>query len=140
MSNEITVGISVKLNELFGEGYEIYTDDVEQGLKEPCFFIKLLKVQNKPLLGKRKNRTYPYIITYFPIGGNKEMEEISEKMMDGLEYINLSSGDIVRGHSIESEIVDGNLQTSVQYDVFLNSAETTETMDNMLSDINLEGV
>ena len=37
MLNEIIKGISMALNAAFGDGYEIYQNDVEQGLKEPCF-------------------------------------------------------------------------------------------------------
>ena len=39
MLNEIIKGISMALNAAFGDGYEIFQNDVEQGLKEPCFFI-----------------------------------------------------------------------------------------------------
>ena len=34
MLNEIIKGISMALNAAFGDGYEIYQNDVEQGLKE----------------------------------------------------------------------------------------------------------
>lgn len=37
MLNDIMDAVTRRLNELFGDGYEIYTDAVEQGLKEPCF-------------------------------------------------------------------------------------------------------
>lgn len=37
MLNNIMDAVTRRLNELFGDGYEIYTDAVEQGLKEPCF-------------------------------------------------------------------------------------------------------
>ena len=40
MLNEIIKGISMALNAAFGDGYEIYQNDVEQGLKEPCFLIR----------------------------------------------------------------------------------------------------
>ena len=33
----------MKLNATFGAGYKIYQNDVEQGFKEPCFFIAVLK-------------------------------------------------------------------------------------------------
>lgn len=39
MLNEIIKGISMALNAAFGDGYEIYQNDVEQGLQEPCFLI-----------------------------------------------------------------------------------------------------
>ncbi|WP_334303291.1 phage tail terminator family protein, partial [Clostridioides difficile] len=39
MLNNIIDGISVKLDKSFGEKYTIYSEDVEQGINEPCFFI-----------------------------------------------------------------------------------------------------
>ena len=38
MINKIIDGICEKLNESFGDGYEVYTELKNQGLKEPCFF------------------------------------------------------------------------------------------------------
>ena len=43
MLNDIMDAVTRRLNELFGDGYEIYTDAVEQGLKEPCFFVQFLE-------------------------------------------------------------------------------------------------
>ncbi len=39
MLNNIIDGISIKLDKTFGESYTIYSEDVEQGINEPCFFI-----------------------------------------------------------------------------------------------------
>ena len=46
MLNEIIKGISMALNAAFGDGYEIYQNDVEQGLKEPCFLIAVLQPES----------------------------------------------------------------------------------------------
>ena len=140
MLNDIVDGISIKLNSVFGDGYEIYTENVEQGLEEPCFFIKSLTVINKNLLGKRKQRTYPFMITYFPLNGNEEMMEVSEKMLDELEYITLLNGDILRGFSLEAEIVDDVLHVSVNYIVFINDLSTEEAMESVTADVGLKGV
>lgn len=131
MLSDIVNGISIKLNSIFGDGYEIYGDEVEQGLQEPGFFIKPLKVLSKPLLGKRKQRTYPFDIAYFPLKGNDEMMEVSEKALDGLEYITLLNGDILRAISPESEIIDGVLHISVKYIVFLNDTTKDEAMETI---------
>ena len=42
MYNDILDAVTRKLNELFGDDYEIYTDPVKQGLTEPCFFVQIL--------------------------------------------------------------------------------------------------
>ena len=49
MLNDIMDAVTRRLNELFGDGYEIYTDAVEQGLKEPCFFVQFLEPSEKPV-------------------------------------------------------------------------------------------
>ena len=53
MINEIIKGVSMKLNATFGAGYKIYQNDVEQGLKEPCFLIAVLQPEITPMLGRR---------------------------------------------------------------------------------------
>jgi len=39
MLTDILDGVNRKLKELFGAEVVIYTDTVEQGLKEPCFLL-----------------------------------------------------------------------------------------------------
>ena len=49
MLNEVITGISKKLNATFGDGYEIYENDVEQDLTEPCFFYRCFGAGGFPL-------------------------------------------------------------------------------------------
>lgn len=51
MLNEIIKGISMALNTAFGDGYEIYQNDVEQDLKEGCFFIQGFETRTFPAVG-----------------------------------------------------------------------------------------
>lgn len=39
--NLITDAISIALNGEFGDGYTNYTENVKQGLKEPCFLFSV---------------------------------------------------------------------------------------------------
>ena len=43
MINSIIEAISIALNAEFGDDYTTYTEEQEQGLKEPCFFISTLE-------------------------------------------------------------------------------------------------
>lgn len=140
MLTDIVNGISIKLNSIFGDSYKIYTDDVKQGLTEPCFFVKTLPVNNVPLLGKRAKRTYSFMISYFPQKGNEEMMVVSEQLLNGLEYITLLNGDVLRGHSLEAEIVDGVLHFSVNYIVFVNDFGKEETMGSFSANVGTKGV
>jgi len=136
---DIINGISLKLNSIFGDSYEVHIENVKQGLKEPCFFIKTLPTNDRPLLGKRKQRTYSFMISYFPKEGNEEMMDVSEKLLDGLEYIELLSGELIRGHSLEAEIVDDVLHFSVNYIVFLNDITREESMGSLDYDAGTKG-
>lgn len=131
MLKAISDGISIKLNSVYGAGYEIHTENVEQGLIEPCFFIKPLLAVNKAFLGKRKQRTYPFVITYFPKEGNEEMYEVSDTLLEELEYITLVTGETVRAASLEAEIVDKVLHVTATYKVFLNDISRAESMGSM---------
>ncbi|MGN0472207.1 MAG: DUF6838 family protein [Lachnospiraceae bacterium] len=130
MINDITNGISTKLNSVFGDGYTVYSSNVEQGLEEPCFFIKLLKPISTHFLGKRKKIEYPFDVHYFPEddSDNDGMYEVGERLSDELEYIDLLNGDIVRGKDISFEIIDRVLHFSVTYTVFMNDITKDESM------------
>ena len=54
MVNRIIDGISIRINEVFGDDYEIYSEDIEQGFKEPCFFILPLNQKKSPKLKNGK--------------------------------------------------------------------------------------
>lgn len=136
---DITDGILIKLNEMFGDGYKTYTENVKQGLQEPCFFIKSLPVITNPLLGTRKERRYPFDIAFFTQKGNEEKMRVGEQMLDGLEYITLTNGDIVRCLSPRMEIVDDVLHVSVTYPVILKHVVTEEAMDTIETNIGTKG-
>lgn len=121
MVNNIIDGISIKLNEIFGDDYEIYSENIEQGFNEPCFFISLLNQTNTPKLGNRSYREYPFDIHYFPSVSNeknKEINDINEKLLDALEYISVNDS-LIKGSKINSEVVSNVLHFFVNYNVFI---------------------
>ena len=134
MVNEILTGISVKLNQVFGEGYEIYGDsDVVQGLTEPCFFIAILQPSQSKLIGQRYFRQHPFDVQYFPkdSGNNVELHDEASELYDDLEYITLLNGDLVHGTSMEYEIVDGVLHFKVNYNMFLRKEADLDPMETI---------
>lgn len=134
MLNEIIKGISIALNTAFGEGYEIYQNDVEQGLEEPCFFIQVLKPELSPLLGQRSIKHNPFDVMYFPTapGNNAEMFTIAEKMLDCMQFISLPNGDLLRGTGMSYEVVDDVLHFMVYFNLPLirfNEETCMETLE-----------
>lgn len=140
MLNKIITGISQKLDEEFNteenEGYIIHTENVEQGLEEPCFFIFSLKPSSKQLVGNRYERKYPFDIHFFPdtelVDGistiNNQLNEVTERLFTALEYITVDNS-LVRGTSINAEIVDNVLHFFINFNMIVK--KETEPIDTM---------
>lgn len=135
MVNKIIDGISIKIDELFGETYCIYSEDIEQGFNEPCFFISLLQPRSTQKLGNRSYREYNFDIHYFPSLSNeknKEMNNVSEILMTGLEYITVNES-LIRGNKIRSEVVNNVLHFYIKYSAFVIKNEAVEeSMDTLI--------
>lgn len=133
MFNQLFDGISMKLNQVFGDGCKVYSDKVRQGLKEPCFFIKLLNPSQSPLLGSRRFRTNSFDIHYFPKANesNEDVNEVVESLFEALEYITLPTGDLVRGTNLHAENVDGVVHFFVNYNLFTRKDEVHEPMEDL---------
>lgn len=121
MVTEIINGISIKLNQLFGDEFHIHTNQVEQGIKEPCFFICMLESSQENFLGHRYKRLYPFDIHYFPKRVNKlEMLTIGENLMEELRFVTLENQDIISGSDIRYEIVNNVLHFYITYTLVVN--------------------
>lgn len=122
MLNDIMDAVTRRLNELFGDGYEIYTDAVEQGLKEPCFFVQFLEPSEKPMIGQRYYREAAMCIQYFPEDlpqSSRELNRVADILMDGLEYITLGDGSLLRGTGRSHRTEEGILLFFVSYNMFV---------------------
>ena len=125
MIENIINGIAIKLNQVFGSGYKIYTENIKQGLKEPCFSIVVLEPEQSAKLPNRYFRSYPIDVHYFPKSTDKpkaEMYSVAEKLLVELEYITVKDNDVdnlCRGSKMRYEIVDGVLHFFVNYDLFV---------------------
>lgn len=136
MLEEIIKAISIKLNTVFGDEYEIYSDNILQGLREPCFFIALLQPERQPIMGSRDFQSNPFDLHYFPKNDsdNMEMIVVGEKMMDAMEYVTLLNGDMVRGTGRKYEIVDGVLHFFVNYNMHLIKPVEETSMEDVYVD------
>lgn len=135
MINKIIDGISEAINLEFGDGYDIYTESIEQGLKEPCFSILCLNPTNDLYLGKKYKRTNQFMIQYFPSSNekNKECNSIMERLYNSLEVI-IVNGDQTRGTKMKGQMVDSVLNFQVNYDMFVYRVEA---LDNKMDSYNV---
>ncbi len=121
MINDIINGIATKLNETFGNKYQVWRENIKQGLTEPCFSIVALEPEQSAKLPTRYLRKYPFDIHYFPKDKLKEKEEcytVAEELYVALEYINVLDN-LCHGTKMRYEVVDGVLHFFVNYDMFV---------------------
>ncbi len=140
MVNKIIDGICLKLSETFGEGYEIYTENIKQGFKEPCFFIDCITSSKNRIRGNLYGSESLFNISYFPTddGGNRECYEVLNKLYDCLEFISVEDR-LIRGIGIKSEVVDGVLQVQINYNMHLLAHEDKTNMSELTQKGGLNG-
>lgn len=135
---EIINGISKKLKELFPE-VTIYQDDVKQDLKEPCFFIIPLIMMRLQLPMGRHRMVFPIQLTYLPkrAGSNTELLDVAEQLLLGLKLIELEDDSSLLGWNFVSEIVNGTLQFTVNFNYHLvttDNKDKIETLEGVIFD------
>lgn len=141
MVNKLIDGISIKLNQVFGNGKRIYSESVQQGLKEPCFFIAVLNPKQSQMIGLRYFMQHPFDIHYFPAipGNNEEIQDVASQLFDALEYITLLDGDVVRGIEMHYEKVDDVLHFFVKYNMFIKKIVEVDKMENLTVNNDVKG-
>lgn len=132
MLNDIMDAVTGKLDELFPE-CTIYTDEVEQDLQEPCFFVSFLEPSETPMLGQRYFRSTGVGIIYLPKGSgavSRELARVSDRLMDGMEYIRMPDDSLLRGTHMKGNVSDGVLNFFVNYNMFvIKEKEQEEAME-----------
>ena len=139
MVEKIVKAISKTLNQVFGDDFEIYfSKDVQQGLKEPCFFIAIVGSSRIRRIGVRYQMFNSFVVQYFPRvkRGNIEMIGVAEQLLDALEFIQLSDGDLVQGTAMNYSIQDGVLQFFVDFNMFLKKEVALDEMETLKVDAN----
>lgn len=141
MINSIIEAISIALNGEFGDDYEIYMEEIEQDLEEPCFFISCLNPTKKLFPGKRYFRANQFCIQYFPKSDEKQRECncVAERMYECMEYITINGDDRpIRGTKMKYEIVDGVLNFFVNYDCFTYKTVQQDSMENLKTNTSIK--
>ena len=113
---------------------DVYTENVEQGLTEPCFSVLCLNSNIKHEFDKRYLKTMLFCVHYFPeehIDAKAECGDVSEELVSALEYIT-ADGDMLRGTDLHSEIIDNVLSFFVTYSTFVyREPEDVEMMEEL---------
>lgn len=131
--NDVITGISNKISSIFGKDYEIYDDNVEQGMKKPCFFINYLDGDISRQIGV-EIKSYLDIL-HFDITGfakddnRKKLNDMADKLYE-LEYITLPNKRLLRADNLKSKIDDGVLHFFIDYKIFISNQNNDNTKMN----------
>ena len=139
MINSIRDGINSALYAKFGDEYNIYLDDLEQGYENPCFFVYLIDWYSDELIMKREKVHTQFAITFFPRNEDEptvECYEIIPKLRECLRMITLENGDIHRGIDMDAKVVDGRVQFYVTYNFEMIEQEADNSMQGYTERIN----
>lgn len=134
MGNALVDGLSVRLHETFGDTYRIYADrSIEQDLRVPAFFIRLINASQQQMIGTRYKSTSSFDVHYFPSKADDytEMNAVGERLLDALEVIQLLDGDLVRGRRMRYQDTDGVLHFFVSYTTFPRKVVEQQPMEAM---------
>ena len=141
MVNKITIGITQAIDAEFNIGdieYPMYTESIEQGFEEPCFFISKLLSSETQLTGNRYAYRSSWDIQYFPsnepnedgiMSKNKECNNVASILSAVMKLITVDSK-LVRGINISSETIDSILHFYVDYN-FNAKYELTDIAEKM---------
>ena len=127
MVNKILNAVTKQLGTTFGNNYHYYVENVEQGLKKPCFTADVLIPLQRSKSPVLYDRTMPIVIHYFSDRENNIKNDcyaISEQVVECLEYLPFENT-ILRGEDISWHIVEDVLQIFITYK-FATSKITNE--------------
>ena len=140
--NSVIGGISAALDMEFGEGYTIYSEEVKQGFKEPCFFITALEPSENRFLANRFFRSQPFCIQYFPHNRQSpraECADTAERLYGLLDFIT-AGGDLIRGTQMHHSITDDILSFFVNYNYFtIRQEDGGNKMERLSRDVFVKG-
>ena len=133
MENKIITGISQKLFKTFGLDYKIYTENVEQFLNPPCFYIELLQSSMQQIVSRRYRLENLFDIHFFTNENEpkNDFRRVADILYDALEYISVDN-DLVRGLNMHYEIVDDVLHFLLNYNMNVQKEITpTDKMETL---------
>lgn len=130
MINSIIKGITNAIYQEFGDDYEIYTEEVEQGLEEPCFFVYCINPQSDIFLDRRRVNSHQFAVQYIAKGPNKkaEINGVFSRLNTVVEFIYVN-GDKMMASNVASNIEGGVLTITLSYKYFSYKKEEAYVME-----------
>ncbi len=145
MTNQIIEAITTAIGNEFGDGYNIYIEQIEQELDEPCFFVHQINGKHDLFLWNRYHDTHHFDVQYFP--GTESIQTecngVSDRLEQALEYIFMYDSEQqleekpIRGTNMHSDIQDGVLHFFIDYNGFVIKQVELGNMENVSQNISV---
>lgn len=113
------------------DGVSIYKDDVSQGLKAPCFFIRLLESEQEKR-GPFYERYYTFILRYHAKdkASSSELERIQDVIYEHMLILH-DADFVLRCNKPRCQIQDGVLHVTLEYKLKLLKQEEANPMQSI---------
>lgn len=117
--------------------FNIYGEEVKQGWKEPCFFVREIETMQQSELQGRLIRRHSFEITCFldkhvTNDLNSQQAEIGRRLAELLLYLPDAK---LHGRNISYQIVDGILHFLVDYKINLRQTKSDPKMQQMQEEV-----
>lgn len=129
-TNKILDGISLAIRGEWPDG-QIFSDEVQQGLKPGDFNIILITSSQTQIVGERYRRAPLFDVLYYPKNGREECYDIADRLSLVLNVISLPEGDLIRGTGLDFEIIDGVLHFYVRYTHYVCRTDPGDPMETL---------
>ena len=130
----VVSGVSAALAAEF-DGFEIYPDEVPQGLVPPCFTVSCNPSVER-VIGKRYRRDFDICVNFFPATDEiyGECADVEEQLFSALQYVNVD-GDLLRGENMSRKLSDGILSFNVRFGTFVIDSDKAEIMGDLQAEL-----
>lgn len=140
MIAQLIEGIAKALDAEFGDAYTIYTETIEQDLREPCFLITCISPKSRQFLGRRYLREHLFLIQYFPESKEApraECMEVQDRLYGAVEFIT-ADGRLRNGTGMQGEYLDEVLHFQVQYNFFIKQEDSGPYMETLTQKVEVK--
>lgn len=137
MVNDLLSAVTKQLGTTFGNSYRYYVENVEQGLKKPCFTVDLLIPLQRSKSPFLYDRTTPIVVHYFSDSKTdikKDCYSMAERIVECLELLPFNNTRL-RGEDISWQIVDDVLQVFITYKFTTSNYKPAESMSEYASNV-----
>jgi len=121
MVSDILDGICLALKGIFPGNVKVYTEQVKQGLKLPCFMVTCVDSSSGVFIGKKYLKDYLFTVQYLPGSTTDERSEcygVAERLFPALRYVATVDG-LIMGKNLKWEYSGGMLSFFVKYSGFI---------------------